>query len=125
MPPMRPEEPPTADSGPPPLLLMDAGPTAVHVSVDSGLVGSIVKIRKLVLAWSATGSPRPLLGRGFWKVSDQLLRWPAVPSVLTFETDSVHAPPTFSPLNPGVKCTLPCASVYDEELSSGFSERYP
>ena len=94
MPPIRPELP---------LAPIAAGPTAVHVELDCGLVGSIVKIRKLVLAWSATGSPRPVLGSGFWKVIDQLLGWPTDPVVLVFDTASVHAPPTFSPLNPGVK----------------------
>ena len=49
------------------------GPTAVQVVLDSGLVGSVVKIRKLTVAWSATGSPRPVIGTPFWKVSDQLL----------------------------------------------------
>ena len=38
---------------------VDAGPTAVQAWLDRALVGSSVKMRKLPLAWSLPGSPRP------------------------------------------------------------------
>jgi len=31
-------------------------------------------MRKLALILSAPGSPRPVVGNGFWKLSDQLVR---------------------------------------------------
>src|SRR5262245_7445386 len=78
--------------------LIGAGPTAVQVVCDSGLDGSIGKMRKLPLTRSATGSPRPEVGSGFWKLSDQLLSVP-VSAVLELETTRVQAPPDVSPLN--------------------------
>src|SRR5207245_3774777 len=68
MPPMRP--PPVATA---------AGPTDVQSLCDSGLIGSVVKMRNVVIAWSAAGSPRPLVDTGFNKVIDQLLSVPEVP----------------------------------------------
>ena len=44
-----------------PWSLFEAGPTGVQVLLESGLVGSIVKMRKLAVVWSATGSPSPVL----------------------------------------------------------------
>src|SRR5271157_1350977 len=88
-PPTRPEEPP-----------IGAGPTAVQVSRDSALVGSIVKMRKLALAWSAMGSPSPEVGKGFSKIKDQLLRtlvWAVVP---VFWITSCQVPPEVSPRKP-------------------------
>src|ERR1700732_1498550 len=57
--------------------LIPAGPTAVQVLWDSGLVGSIVKMRKLTVAWSATTSPLTVGGLGFLRIKDQLFRVPS------------------------------------------------
>src|SRR5438874_1950445 len=80
--------------------LIPAGPTAVQVSLESGLVGSIVKMRKLALTASVFGSPRPLTGSGFWKVSDQLLSVGGgpPPNGLVLRSTSVQAPWALSPL---------------------------
>src|SRR5690242_10664504 len=75
-----------------------AGPTAVHWSRDRGSVGFIWKMRKLELDWSATGSPRPEVGSGFSKLSDQLLRVAVVPPALVMT--SCHVPPESNPRNP-------------------------
>src|SRR5262245_3968664 len=53
------------------LLSRAAGPTAVHTWCDSGLVGSIVKMLKLLFTWSANCSPRPVPVTDFWNVSAQ------------------------------------------------------
>ena len=86
---------------PPVLEPIDAGPTAVQAWLDSGLVGPSVKMRKLALMLSLPGSPRPVVGSGFWKVSDQLLNVP-VPSVVeAFWMTSVQVPLAFRPANGG------------------------
>src|SRR5579883_3022675 len=95
MPPIRPEYPLGEAEL---LLLIDSGPTAVQVLLASGLVGSWVKIRKLTVDWSATDSPRPLLGRPFWKVSDQLLSRPTLPLATLSWSSSLQVPFTFLPL---------------------------
>ena len=91
-----------------------AGPTAVQVLLDSGLVGSIVKIRKPALTWSATGSPRPLVGKGFWKLSDHPRSLPALPLVVVSVRTSSHAPCADSP-------TTVLPPLNTDELSSGAS----
>src|SRR4051794_1449922 len=62
MPPIRPELP---------LPLIDPGPTELHVLLDSGLVGAIVKMRNDAVVRSATGSPVPVPATGRRNVSDQ------------------------------------------------------
>src|SRR4051794_17280828 len=79
--------------------VMGAGPTAVQVSWDSALVGSIVKIRKLAWVWSAVGSPRPEVGWGFSKESDQLFSVPVRLLALLSWSRSVHVPPEGKPAN--------------------------
>ena len=70
----------------------------------AALVGSSVKMRKLALTWSATGSPRPVLGTGFWNVSDQALRVPAVVAPVALMTVSVQVPWAFEPANAASDC---------------------
>src|SRR5439155_13225054 len=78
------------------LLLMLAPPTAVHVVCDCGLAGSMVKMRKPAVAWSAADSPSPVPGTGLVSVSDQLLSVPlAMPEDLI---SSVHLPTDSLPL---------------------------
>src|SRR5437588_12878311 len=81
-PPMRPEFS---------LLLLEAGPTEVHVPRESGLLGSIVKMRKLTVAWSATVSPSPVSERGLRNVGDQLSIEPR-PGAKSW-ISSIHVPP--------------------------------
>src|SRR5262249_3653271 len=59
-----------------PLSFSAAGPTAVHVSWDCTLAGSSVKMRKLTLAWSATGSPSPVPSPALGNCNDQFVSLP-------------------------------------------------
>src|SRR5436190_23648691 len=59
-----------------PCALFDAPPTGVHWLWELALLGSIAKMRKLAVAGSTPGSPRPVEGTGFWKLIDQLLSVP-------------------------------------------------
>ena len=59
-----------------------------------------MKIRKLTVASSLPGSPSPLVGSDFWKVSDQPLMVPVVPVVELFVMTSVQVPWTFMPCWP-------------------------
>src|SRR5258705_1286141 len=79
-----------------PCPLFDAPPTAVHISCDSGLAGSIVKILKLIEAWSADTSPSPDAGTGLSTVSDQFVNDPARPATLSV-IFSVHVPAVLCP----------------------------
>ena len=63
-------------AGPPPI---DAGPTAVHCWLDRASAWLSVKMRKLAVTLSLPGSPRPEVGSGFWKVSDQPVNVPVPP----------------------------------------------
>ena len=56
-------------------------------------------MRKLVLILSLPGSPRPEVGTGFWKLSDQLLKVPVPPVVELFWMTSVQVPWAFRPAN--------------------------
>src|SRR5690606_25548750 len=55
---------------------IEPGPTGVQLLAATGSIALIVKTRKVVLAWSATSSPRPL-GRPRKNWSDQPLSVPA------------------------------------------------
>ena len=57
-----------------------AGPTAVHCSLDKPSVWPSVKMRKLSLVLSLPCSPKPVVGSGFWKLSDQPLNVPTFPA---------------------------------------------
>ena len=59
--------------------VLEAGPTGVQTSLDTGSLGLRVKIWKLTVASSLPCSPSPLVGSGFWKVSDQPFKVPVVP----------------------------------------------
>ena len=60
--------------------MIDAGPTGVQaVAATARWSGPSVKMRKLALTLSVPGSPRPVVGSGFWKLSDQLLSVPVPP----------------------------------------------
>ena len=61
---------------PPPI---DAGPTAVHCLLERASTWLSVKMRKLAVTLSLPGSPRPEVGSGFWKVSDQPVNVPVPP----------------------------------------------
>ncbi len=54
-------------------------------------------MRKLVLMLSAPGSPRPEVGTGFWKLSDQLLKVPVPLVVELFWMTSIQVPWAFMP----------------------------
>src|SRR5262249_53631111 len=86
---MRPERPPPTN---------DAGPTAVHCVCDVGLVGSWVKVRKLAVNWSATGSPRPEPGTELLRINFQLTRVP-VRMAESLVISSVQVPSEPWPLN--------------------------
>src|SRR6516225_6179013 len=58
---MRPELPP---------LFSEAGPTGVQTWWDNALLLSIVKMRKLAVAWSALNSPKPVPATDLGRVSD-------------------------------------------------------
>ena len=60
--------------------------------LDCALVAAVVKIWKLTVAWSATGSPRPLIGTFLVRVSDQLLSVPMMPSDLSSMIRRVQVP---------------------------------
>ena len=98
MPPTRPERAPADDSAPPvpPPPPIDAGPTDVHSWLDRASDWPRVKIRKLALMSSLPGSPSPLVGSGFWKVSDQLFSVPVAAGRRAFWMTSVQVPWTFS-----------------------------
>ena len=85
--------------GSPTVVVTPAGPTAVQVSLASGLVAARLKIRNEVVWRSATGSPRPLAGSGLWNVSAKLglvgapvggVTWPVFAELL--EISSVQRP---------------------------------
>src|SRR5262249_61666432 len=78
--------------------LIDAGPTAVHCVCDVGLVGSWVKMRKLAVNWSATGSARPEPGTELLRFSVQLTRVPDRVAEL-LGISSVQGPSEPWPLN--------------------------
>ena len=77
-------------------MVIPAGPTAVQVSLARGLVGAMLKIRKETVWRSATGSPRPLAGSGFWNVSAKSLS-EAEAEVPPLVIWSVQTPPEVSP----------------------------
>ena len=82
---------------PPPI---DAGPTAVHCWLETASAWPRLKIRKLVLMLSLFGSPSPVVGTGFWKVSDQLLSVPVPPlPVLELVMMRVQVPLASRPAN--------------------------
>src|SRR4051812_21790639 len=78
--------------------LIAAPPTGVHVLFDNGLVGSIVKMRKLTVVSSDAACPEPLFGTGLSSVSDQLFSVP-VAVVLVVVICSVHVPVEIMPVN--------------------------
>ena len=55
-----------------------AGPTAVHSWLESAVGLAQREDAEAELASSLPGSPRPEVGNGFWKVSDQLLNVPVL-----------------------------------------------
>ena len=77
---------------------IDAGPTAVHAWLDRASAWLSVKMRKLAVTSSLPGSPRPEVGSGFWKVSDQLVSVPVPPVVELFVMVNTQVPCTFMPL---------------------------
>ena len=83
---------------PPPI---DAGPTAVHSWLDRASAWLRVKMRKLAVALSLPGSPRPEVGSGFWKVSDQPLNVPVPPVVELFVMVNTQVPCTLVPSGAG------------------------
>ena len=95
---MAPTRPEISAFSPSPLAPIPAGPTAVNVLVESALVGSWVKMRKLTVAWSATGSPSPVAGIGFVRFSDHELIVPVRPDPLSV-ISSVQLPPEILFLN--------------------------
>src|SRR5947209_6044191 len=106
----RPAPPSPDDSGPPappvePLPPMAAGPTGVQTWPDRASDWPRVKSRKLALMLSPPGSPRPLVGSGFWKLSVQLLRVPVAPlPVAELVTTSVQLPRAWRPANAESGC---------------------
>src|SRR5437763_10327732 len=78
--------------------IVPVGPIAVHSFCDSGLFELVVKMRKLAVAWSATGSPRPVPSWVSSNDSDQLL---SVPESVDDESliTSVQVPAEFLPLS--------------------------
>ena len=54
-------------------------------------------MRKLPLMLSLPGSPSPVVGSGFWKISDQPLNVPLPPVVELFWMTSVQVPWAFMP----------------------------
>src|SRR5271157_371129 len=97
--------PVTRPEGSPPGVLelppIDAGPTAVQAWLDRASTWLSVKMRKLAVTSSLPGSPRPDVGSGFWKVSDQLVIVP-VPSVFElFTMVNTQVPCTLMPLGAG------------------------
>ena len=87
-------EPSVAARNPRPI---DAGPTAVHAWLDRASAWPSVKMRKLAVTLSLPGSPRPVVGTGFWKLSDQLLNVPVPPVVELFWMISTQVPWTLMP----------------------------
>src|SRR5690242_665932 len=59
-----------------PLPLFDAPPIGVQVWYVSDCVGSMLKMRKWAVNWSAIGSPRSLLGTGCTRFSDHVVSVP-------------------------------------------------
>ena len=82
--------------------VLEAGPTGVQTSLDTGSLGLRVKIWKLTVASSLPCSPSPLVGSGFWKVNDQPFKVPVV-AVALFVIVSVQVPWTFMPASVGAK----------------------
>ena len=60
-------------------------------------------MRKLAVKMSLPGSPRPEVGSGFWKVSDQPVSVPVPPVVELFVMASIQVPWTLRPLGTGAK----------------------
>src|SRR4051812_22425674 len=98
-PPTRPEAPEAEDSPEPPPEPepIAPGPTAVQDWLARGSFWASLKMRKLALASSLPASPRPVVGTGFWKVSDQPLNVPVPLVVVVFWMTSVHVPLAFIP----------------------------
>src|SRR5947209_7115111 len=83
---------------------IDVGPTPVQSMLDCPLVGSVVKIRKLTVAWSAVSSPTPVTGTPFCRVRDQLLRMPDWLLSRSSLIINVQVPAAFLPLSRASGC---------------------
>ena len=78
-----------------PALKIGAGPIEVQVLLESRFEGASSKIRKLAVAWSAVGSPRPVPETLLRNVSDHDVIVPVEAPALS--TSSVQVPAELGP----------------------------
>src|SRR5262245_25326789 len=100
----RPAPPEAEPSSPPELVPIAAGPTAVQVPLEVAFDWPSVKRRKLAPMVSVPGSPNPVVGAGFAKLSVQPLMVPVRPVVELFWIVSTQVPWALAPAKADSGC---------------------
>src|SRR5262249_22505528 len=100
----RPAPPEAEPSSPPELVPIAAGPTAVQVPLEVAFDWPSVKRRKLAPMVSVPGSPNPVGGAGFAKLSVQPLMVPVRPVVELFWIVSTQVPWALAPAKADSGC---------------------